>query len=297
MTVSRPPVKFKRMYELISSCRWKLSVASGKPSYVGSIERPYDFDAGSVERPNDWEAAMSVSTWAPARQLTDDATDIRAEVAVPPGGRVAVVGRRGRGGVAARERFSGVSRPALRLVPPLPVGADWPIAAIATSDQDVVSQPDAGPSRPTKPALDSGVAASAEAALLESPLASPSIPTRPSGDPSAARLPVRPASSPGRSRPGHAPVRLTRRGRVVLAGLLLVFAAAIVAVLASTVEAAAPSGPPRAVVVHPGDTLWSIAARVHPHGSLTDTMLTIERLNHMPDGTVYVGQQLLVPTS
>jgi len=51
------------------------------------------------------------------------------------------------------------------------------------------------------------------------------------------------------------------------------------------------------VVVHEGDTLWSIAARVHPRGSLTNTMLAIERLNHMTDGTVYVGQQLLVPPS
>jgi Tfp pilus assembly protein FimV len=83
----------------------------------------------------------------------------------------------------------------------------------------------------------------------------------------------------------------------VLAAVLLVFAAAMVVVLASNVQASPPSRPPHAVVVHPGDTLWSIAARVHPQGSLTDTMLAIERLNHMPDGTVYVGQQLLVPNS
>ena len=74
---------------------------------------------------------MSVSTWAPARQITDDAVDIRPEVAIAPGGRVAGVGRRVRGGVAARERFSAVKRPALRLVPPLPTGADWPTDATA----------------------------------------------------------------------------------------------------------------------------------------------------------------------
>jgi LysM repeat protein len=99
------------------------------------------------------------------------------------------------------------------------------------------------------------------------------------------------------ARAGRAPIRLTRRGRVVLAGVLMILVAALVLVLASTVQAAAPSSPPRAVVVHDGDTLWSIAARVHPRGSLTSTMLAIERLNDMTDGTVYVGQQLLVPTS
>lgn len=247
---------------------------------------------------------MSVSTWAPARNITDDAVHIRPEVALAPAGRVAVVGRRGRGGVAARERFSGVSRPALRLVPPLPAvadrptGADWPAGAIPTSDRDMVSEPKDEPTGPTGLTLDSGVAgASARAVLSDSPLARPSIPTQPSERSSAVLIPIKLAGSPVRARSAHAPVRLTRRGRRVLAGLLLVFAAAVVGTLASAVEAAVPSGPPRAIVVHPGDTLWSIAARVHPRGSLTDTMLTIERLNHMPNGTVYVGQQLLLPSS
>lgn len=219
---------------------------------------------------------MSVSRWTRAGQLTDDAVDIRPPVAIPPGGPVGAAGRRRRGGgVAARERFSSVSRPVLRLVPPLPADADWPTDAVATSwaprlcfasgasSQDVAGEP---------------VTAAADHR-------------------GAARFSIESVSSPGQARSASAPVRLTRRGRLVLAGLLVVFPAAIVGVLASRVEAAAPSSPPRAVVVHAGDTLWSIAARVHPRGSLTDTMLTIERLNHMPDGTVYVGQQLFVPNS
>ena len=246
---------------------------------------------------------MSVSTWAPARHISDEAVEIRAEVAIPPGGRVAGVGRRVRGGGAARERFSAASRPALRLVPPLPSVADWGTAA---TPEDMASEPTAEPAsertaepaRPTQPTVESGAArASGDAVLRDSMLASVSISARPSSRRSVAGPAARSVNSPGRARSTRAPVRLTRRGRLVLAGLLLVFAAAIVVVLASTVEAAAPSVPPRAVVVHPGDTLWSIAARVHPRGSLTDTMLTIERLNHMPDGTVYVGQQLLVPSS
>jgi len=270
---------------------------------------------------------MSVSTWAPARQITDDAVDVRPEVATPPGGGAAGVGRRVRGGVAARERFSGVKRPALRLVPPLPSGVDWPTDPPATSHEDPATRPagestshadphhatrSAGPgwtrpgelirsaewTRPAQSARNPGVAGvSAEAVRADSPPACGSIPSPRSTRSAASAVHVGPASSSARVRSTHPPVRLTRRGRLVLAGLLLAFVATLVGVLASTVQAAAPAAPPHAIVVHEGDTLWSIAARVHPRGSLTDTMLTIERLNHMPDGTVYVGQQLLVPNS
>jgi len=90
---------------------------------------------------------------------------------------------------------------------------------------------------------------------------------------------------------------LTRRGRVVVLVLLTFLVAGIVITSASTGHAGAPAAPPASIVVHPGDTMWSIASRIHPHGSPTSTMLEIERLNHMPDGTVYVGQSLLVPRS
>jgi LysM repeat protein len=266
---------------------------------------------------------MSASTWAPARQLTDDAADIRPRVVSPPGGRATAAGRRGRGSVTARERFAAARRPALRLVPPLTDGAAWPTDTTATHDHGTAGSHAVEATHPTERALaahDSLVAT--DAAVPDQPVATASIMrqsvhTRPV----IARPPAGPADSSARAwsarawlarawsarawsarawsaptaRPAHAPVRLTRRGRVVVGVVLLALAAAMVVVLTSNVQAAPPSSPPRAVVVHPGDTLWSIAARVHPRGSLTDTMLAIERLNHMPDGTVYVGQQLLVP--
>ena len=254
---------------------------------------------------------MSASTWAPARQLTDHAADIRPPVAIPLGGLTTSVGRRGRGGVTARERFAAARRPALRLVPPLADGVDWTAETTTTPEDGRTCDPAAD-------ATASGSVVAADAGMPDPPVATPSI-SRQSVHtrPVMALLPVGPADSsaharsaearsadPGsarawsaRARSVHPPVRLTRRGRVVLAVVLLAFAAAMVVVLASNVQAASPSSPPRAVVVHPGDTLWSIAARVHPRGSLTETMLAIERLNHMPNGTVYVGQQLLVPNS
>jgi LysM domain len=308
MTVSRPPVKFKRMYELISSCRWKLSVPSGRPSYVGSIERPYDLDVRPDRVPERMEAAMSASTWAPARQMTDDAADIRRPIAIPPGGRTTAAGRRGRGGVKARERFAAAPRPALRLVPPLADGADWTADTTATLEDGTAGDPAAEATRTERALAGPDSVVSPDAGMPVSPVVTPSI-SRQSVDTRAviARLLVGPADSSARARSPHArsaraqsahpPIRLTRRGRVVLAAVLLAFAAAMVVVLATNVQAASPSSPPRAVVVHPGDTLWSIAARVHPRGSLTETMLAIERLNHMPNGTVYVGEQLLVPNS
>ncbi len=254
---------------------------------------------------------MSASTWAPARQLTDDAADIRPPVVIPPGGLTTAAGRRGRGGVTARERFAAARRPALRLVPPLADGVDWTAETTTTPEDGRACDPAAD-------ATGSGSVVAADAGMPDPPVATPSI-SRQSVHtrPVMARLPVGPADSsahalsaearsadPGsarawsaRARSVHPPIRLTRRGRIVLAVVLLAFAAAMVVVLASNVQAASPSSPPRAIVVHPGDTLWSIAARVHPRGSLTETMLAIERLNHMPNGTVYVGQQLLVPNS
>jgi hypothetical protein len=240
------------------------------------------------------EAAMSVSTWAPARQLTDDTADIDTQATIPPGAREIAAGRRGRGRVAARERFASARRPTLRLVPPLLDGADWPTES--APDRDIAGEAAVEATQSTKPALTGRDGRDATDARITAPAATSSI-ARPSVRTRAviAQLPIGPMKSPAWRQSAHAPVRLTRRGRVVLAGVLLAVAAALVVVLASTVQAAPPSSPSRAVVVHPGDTLWSIAARVHPRGSLTDTMLAIERLNHMPDGIVYVGQQLLIP--
>jgi len=91
------------------------------------------------------------------------------------------------------------------------------------------------------------------------------------------------------------PVRLTRRGRVVVAVLLLAVVSALVLLLASPGAAAPPTGSPRTVVVHHGDTLWSLAVWSAPQRPVLDTMRAIERLNHLPDGLIRVGQQLLVP--
>jgi hypothetical protein len=114
-----------------------------------------------------------------------------------------------------------------------------------------------------------------------------------------------PAHSPsGGPRPA-APttrLRLTRRGRRVLAAL----AAAPVAVglaiatigggsaLASR-EDGAPAGTFTSVTVMPGDSLWSIAEDVAPAADPRDVVDAIMALNQLSSSSVAAGERLAVP--
>ena len=104
--------------------------------------------------------------------------------------------------------------------------------------------------------------------------------------------------SPGQGRPGRPGrgVRLTRRGRLVLLALLLALVGAVgVLVAASTGEAAAPVGPAPTIVVQPGDTLWSIAARYAPGPDPFGTIEQIRQLNGLDGYTVHAGETLVLP--
>jgi hypothetical protein len=108
------------------------------------------------------------------------------------------------------------------------------------------------------------------------------------------------SAMPGRGPTGRgarpAPVRLTRRGRVVLLALLLLLTGMVaVLVAASTGDAAAPAGPAPSVVVQPGDTLWSIAARYAPGPDPFGTIEQIRQLNGLEGYTVHAGQRLQLP--
>jgi len=123
--------------------------------------------------------------------------------------------------------------------------------------------------------------------------------------------PIRRLGSPVRVPPGGArrsgsrrrtpgPVRLTRRGRVVvrLLALALALAAVSVGVLAiGRVAGASPAGSgPRTTrhVVLPGETLWSIAAAEAPGRDRRDVVARIIELNALPDGRVFAGQRLAI---
>ena len=127
----------------------------------------------------------------------------------------------------------------------------------------------------------------------------------PAARPQTARTGV--ARSPEtRVRPARTRVRLTRRGRVVVAGLMtasMVLVAAL-AWLAGTAKAdAAGSGVPssavyhslRSVVVLPGQSLWSIATRYEPRSDPRNVIQEIIDLNALSGTSVQPGQHLWLP--
>jgi hypothetical protein len=101
------------------------------------------------------------------------------------------------------------------------------------------------------------------------------------------------------------PLRLTRRGRVVVAALFVVTAAAIALVLGLAAAGGAQAtnhGQPAAgyqgmheIVVRPGQTLWSIASAAEPGADPRDVVQQIMTANAMTGTTITAGQLLWVP--
>jgi LysM domain len=115
----------------------------------------------------------------------------------------------------------------------------------------------------------------------------------------AARAGRRPGAEPvGESLP---PIRLTRRGRVVVrAGVVLMIVLALAGgVLLMGRSAQAGSTPTRVTasyrVVLPGETLWQIAGEVAPGVDRRDTVADILELNALSSAEVFAGQRIAVP--
>lgn len=95
-------------------------------------------------------------------------------------------------------------------------------------------------------------------------------------------------------------LRLTLRGRRVLAGLVAMPVAAVIGFGALAGGSALASGASSdvsfaSVTVLPGDTLWSIAQDVAPETDPRDVVYAISRLNVLDGGVVVPGQQLAIP--
>ncbi len=115
--------------------------------------------------------------------------------------------------------------------------------------------------------------------------------------------------TPGRDEPlapARSTVRLTRRGRIVVAVLLtavsLLLATLAWMAVAARAQAADSGLPPSAVyknltsvVVHPGQTLWSIASQAEPTADPRAVMREIIDLNALRGTGVEPGQRLWVP--
>ncbi len=97
-------------------------------------------------------------------------------------------------------------------------------------------------------------------------------------------------------------LRLTRRGRIVLVGFL-VFAGGLIWLAAAGGAAATGSGVSPSVyekhmsqvVVQPGDSLWSIAARAAPEADPRLVIQQITDINALPSAEIAAGQRIWVP--
>jgi len=96
------------------------------------------------------------------------------------------------------------------------------------------------------------------------------------------------------------PVRLTRRGRIVV---VMAFLAALVgggAVLGHAPSQAAGRVhhvAPRTITVAPGETLWTVAERIAPRVDPRLVVTQIQQLNHLRSPQLLAGMQLVVPRS
>lgn len=94
-------------------------------------------------------------------------------------------------------------------------------------------------------------------------------------------------------------LRLTRRGRLAITLATVSLLAAVGLVGASTALAGTSVSEPVAteqVVVHPGHTLWGIAAAAAPAGAdVRDVIIDIQEMNGLETSAVYAGQELTVP--
>ncbi len=96
---------------------------------------------------------------------------------------------------------------------------------------------------------------------------------------------------------GHrAPVRLTKRGRRVVALLVLAPLALGMWLFAGHQVFAMGSAPTtKTVVVQPGQSLWQIAEQVAPNSDPRETIYKIKQMNGLSDSSLIAGQGIVVP--
>lgn len=104
------------------------------------------------------------------------------------------------------------------------------------------------------------------------------------------------------ARPSRAPVRLTRRGRLVIAASALLVVAAVSVILAGAAQALGHSGRPARlgpgiakIEVRPGQSLWSLAEAYDPNADTRQVIREILQLNSMSTDQVQPGQVLWMP--
>jgi hypothetical protein len=88
------------------------------------------------------------------------------------------------------------------------------------------------------------------------------------------------------------PLRLTRRGYVVLSVVGVVLTAGVIWLARASAPSAAPVRDVGVVTVSEGDTLWSIASHIAPQRDPRTVVATLERINHLAGPLLQPGQVL-----
>lgn len=121
-------------------------------------------------------------------------------------------------------------------------------------------------------------------------------------DPPAPASSQTPRSHATRPETANPPLRLTRRGRVVVAVAAALVLAALSLVIASAAQATNHPVSSRAaqqglaqVTVHPGQSLWSVAESADPAADTRVVIQQIIELNGLTGNVVFAGQRLWVP--
>jgi LysM repeat protein len=98
------------------------------------------------------------------------------------------------------------------------------------------------------------------------------------------------------------PLRLTRRGRVVVAVAAALLLAVLSLVIAASAQATSHPLPSRGaqqnltqVTVRPGQSLWSVAENAEPGADTRAVIQQIVELNGLTGDVVFAGQRLWVP--
>ncbi len=111
-----------------------------------------------------------------------------------------------------------------------------------------------------------------------------------------AALPVQRAAVRSSNTQTSSPVRLTVRGRRVVALLALLPIVLAFLLIGTRAAQADASGPTTAVVkVEAGQSLWDVAVAIAPNEDPRSTIWTIKALNGLETSEVQAGQALVVP--
>ena len=183
-------------------------------------------------------------------------------------------------------------------LPELPDWLELPAAVPPDSAHRRAATRWAAPQAPAAPAQAPAAPAQAPAAPIQAPAAPVPVPT-PRHDPPGKQA-IHPARARGRA--ANPPLRLTRRGRIVVAVAAALVLAALSLVIAGAAQATNHPVSARTaqqnlaqVTVHPGQNLWSVAESADPSADTRVVIQQIIELNSLTGNTVFAGQRLWVP--